>query len=261
MMKKLLFLWLLLVPSFLAGHTRQKVDSAFGVQKLCADKHVLNAGLQLDIARYAQSQKEYQTAETCYLRALWLYRRLAISNPLVHEPHVAETLCRLGEIYTLLQRFDESRNRYEEAIEMWRRVVSSAPLSYEPRLAETLNSLAVVYEGCLRYEESEAMYKEVVEIWRRFAISNPLVYEPMLAQSYFDLGMLYTRAWLPFGEAVYTSDGKMVKHLNPLNAIPYFEAALEIYKKRAAESPIMQEQYSTTLVWLERMYRMRAKSH
>lgn len=188
------------------------------------------ANLYCKIQRFTES-------EAMHLEALEISRRLAQDNPHVYEPNVAGTLDNLGLVYRSTQRFVESEAMHLEALEIRRRLAQDNPQTYEPKVASTLNNLGALYFKTQRLTESNVAYMDAIKIYRCLAITNPKVFEPDLAQTLYNLGLLL-----------------YLKQEQNLEAIPIFEEAVTIYRRRVPLNPNHENCYENSLYCLTQLY-------
>ena len=59
-------------------------------------------------------------------------RRLAVANPQVYEPDLADTQYNLGCLYYNIQRYEDSEEMYLSALEVYQRLTAVNPQVYEP---------------------------------------------------------------------------------------------------------------------------------
>lgn len=227
--------------------------------------------------------QQLSQSETAFLEALEIHRRMAQDNPQVYEPKVASTLFGLANLYETTKRTSESEIAYLEALEIYKRVAQASPLAYEPDVAKILNNLAVMYSKTQRFSECESAHLEALEIRRRLAQDNPQVYEPYVASTLNNLGALYFKTQrLTESNVAYMDAIKIYRCLaitNPkvfepdlaqtlynlglllylkqeqnLEAIPIFEEAVTIYRRRVPLNPNHENCYENSLYCLTQLY-------
>ena len=76
-----------------------------------------------------------------YLSALDMFLRLAVANPQVYEPDLADTQYNLGCLYYNIQRYEESGEMYLSALKVYQRLTVADPQVYEPYLVRACNNL------------------------------------------------------------------------------------------------------------------------
>ena len=195
-------------------------DSAAYYIELRAELDTTNADWQFDAACYYQDQNLFRKAESCYERALQLYRLLSKIDSLTYEPAMAITLNDMANLYSKNQRYEDCELMYKEALEIHMRQLQSNPQD----VANTLNNLAILYMNTKRYEESESMYKKALGIMSRRGEDYPIdYYERGLANTLNNLAILY----------------KITKRLEESESM--CKKALEILRRLAKEEPLYYE--------------------
>ena len=190
-----------------------------------------------DYGLFLQNQNQFTQSEDFYKETLEIRKRLAVGNPQVYEPYVADTLNNLANLYTHTQRLDESEEMYKEALEIYKRLAEGNPQAYYPDVATTLNNLALLYSNTQRLDESEEMLKEALELYKRLAEGNPQAYEPDVAMTLNGLANLYYKT--------QRLDESEQLHME----------ALELYKRLAEGNPQAYEpDVATTLNNLAILY-------
>ena len=88
--------------------------------------------------------------------ALSILRQLAAKTPEVYELNMGIALLRLGDLYSIMQRFSDSEQAYQQALSILRQLVAKTPEVYEPYVARTLISLGDLYSTTQRLSDSES---------------------------------------------------------------------------------------------------------
>ncbi len=133
----------------------------------------------------------YDKARSAYLKALNIYKQLALENSKRFEPLVAATLNNLGILYTDLNDYSKSERAYLEALEIYQRLVMSSPEQFQLDVATTLNNLGNMYVDLNAYNKAEEAYLKALEIRRQLAMSNPEQFELDVATTLNNLGNMY----------------------------------------------------------------------
>ena len=94
------------------------------------------------------------------LSALDILRRLAVANPHVYEPDLADTQYNLGCLYYNIQRYEESGEMYLSALKVYQRLTVADPQVYEPYLVRACNNLSFLFLAQGNLEEAERYARE-----------------------------------------------------------------------------------------------------
>ena len=119
----------------------------------------------------AEQQKE---AEGCYLKALEIYKVLAIVQPSIYESYLARICNNLGNFYTAnaeqrkddAEWWEEAEEYYLRALVFYEHWALVQPSVYKPNLAMIYNNLQILYRKANRRKEAEMCHQEVLEIDR-----------------------------------------------------------------------------------------------
>ena len=197
-------------------------DSAAYYIELRAELDTTIAAWQFDAAKYLHKQNQFSKSSIYYERALFIYRRLAQSNPEAYESDVAQTMNNLAGLYRSTQRFTEGETMYKEALEIRRRLAQSNPQAYELDVAQTQYNLGHLKFDVKRYEEAIPPFEEALNIYRKNSKVNPAQtqwYEGSLdylsqlysvVKDYLAAYHLY-QEWLPIMKKKYEADPKSLR--------------------------------------------------
>ena len=134
------------------------------LQKAIQLQQELNLDLELaysldNLAGIYKSQGKYEQAESLYLQALILRRKLLGEEHL----HVANSLNNLAGLYYSQGRYEEAESLYLQALELARKLLGEEHL----HVATCLNNLAGLYSSQGRYEEAETLLISALKLSRK----------------------------------------------------------------------------------------------
>ena len=171
---------------------------------------------------YSDTQR-MKDAETAYLEALSIRRRLAEANPEAYLADVAMTLNNLANLYVATQRIKEAETAYLDSLSIRRQLAETNPETYLPDVAMTLNNLAVLYRDTQRMKEAETAYLEALATYRRLAQANPEAHLPDVATTLNNLANLYHATQrMREAEAAYLEALAIRRRLAEANPEAYF---------------------------------------
>ncbi|AEI48451.1 tetratricopeptide repeat protein [Runella slithyformis] len=177
--------------------------------QLVGDKWLLRGQIWLALAHTDEAEKCYQKA-TEYRPFMERWEALAnfyattqqlhaqadsLKNALSHtqtEPEKARLALNLGNLYSSLQRYDESESYYRKALAIRERLAQVQPQAFEAYLSHTFHNLGHLYSSLQRYDESESYYRKALDIIERLAQVQPQAFEADLSMTYHNLGSLYS---------------------------------------------------------------------
>ena len=133
---------------------------------------------------------QQQNSISYYLKALELYRQLAITDPSTYLPKVAKVINRLALLHCFSYHYAEAEQYHKEALTIRRKLAQTDPDQHLKYLAETLNNLGILYSKMYLDSKSEKMYRESLDIYRALAEINPKEYLHDVAQTMNNLGIL-----------------------------------------------------------------------
>jgi len=147
---------------FLADH-RQVLQAAIWYEKALhfAADNPQRATMLNNLGNLQRAKNEFDQAETSYLEALEIYRKLAEVNPQTYLPYVATTLNNLGLLQSAKNEFDQAETSYLEALEIRRKLAEVNPQTYEIPLATTHISLSLFYRYNVVDEQKSRSHAEI----------------------------------------------------------------------------------------------------
>ncbi|MBD2598067.1 tetratricopeptide repeat protein [Nostoc spongiaeforme FACHB-130] len=132
-----------------------------------------------NLAYLYRSQGRYSEAETLFLQALLLKRKLLGEE----QPSIASSLNNLASLYESQGKYSEAEPLYRQALEMRQRLLGKE----HPDVAQSLNNLALLYTTQGRYNESEPLHRQALEMKQRLLGQE----HPDVATSLNNLASLY----------------------------------------------------------------------
>jgi len=166
-------------------------DSAAYYIQLRAELDTTDAEWQHTAAYYLQNQKQFQKADSYYLRTLTLLRNTEPTDSIIYNHNLALALINYANLQFSYQHFQVAESLYNEALERIRHLSQLDSLTYDLFVVGAQNNLASLYAHTGRPQKSEALYKEVLETSRRLAITDSLTYKPYIAFILNNLGTIY----------------------------------------------------------------------
>ena len=142
---------------------------------------------------YSDTQR-YEDSEKMYLSAMEIRRRLAVANPQVYEPDLADTQYNLGCLYYNIQRYEDSEEMYLSALEVYQRLTAVNPQVYEPYLVRACNNLSFLFLAQGNFEEAERYAREGSKYdFTHHAIYTNLAASLLLQGRYAEAEEIYLR--------------------------------------------------------------------
>ncbi len=117
------------------------------------------AVLLRNLAGVLAAQKKYAEAESCYQRALEIWKQKFGEN----HPQFAAELRRFAAFYEAHEKFTEAEPLYQQVIEMHGSQLGKS----HPQVAQAMNDLACLYVSMERYREAEPLYQQAMNILKK----------------------------------------------------------------------------------------------
>ncbi|MGV9245382.1 hypothetical protein [Streptomyces sp. NPDC003710] len=118
-------------------------------------------------------------------RAVEIYRSLALTDPAVHEPDLAQALGNLGSLQAEAGQQGEALRTSEQAVIILRRLTAADAATHEPRFAWCLRSFAHVRTAAgVELEQAAEAAAEALSISDRLAERDPGSFEELQAMAW-----------------------------------------------------------------------------
>ncbi|MDO5969355.1 tetratricopeptide repeat protein [Flavivirga aquimarina] len=207
-----------------------KFNKSTHYYRICLQKVTSNyekAATLNNLANLQSDKNEFGKAESSYLEALEIRRKLAEDNPQTYLPDVGMTLNNLAVLQRDKNEFEKAESSYEEALEIYRKLAEANPQTYLPYVAGTLNNLAVLQRAKNEFEKAESSYEEALEIRRKLAEANPQTYLPDVGMTQINMGIYYQESKIDRALSIQLVD-EAITNLLPFYQIPYIQNYLKV---------------------------------
>ncbi|MFE6777461.1 hypothetical protein [Streptomyces sp. NPDC057702] len=118
-------------------------------------------------SEYAGRARDLPGSRAAAEEAVEIYRRLALSDPVTHEPGLAVSLSHLGQGLITAQRGQEASRAMDRATEIFQRLVEADPAAYEPGLATVLAGQGALMWSHRRWDAAREATERAAALFRR----------------------------------------------------------------------------------------------
>ena len=141
---------------------------------------------------FNEQDKAFDLAESLYENALTIRRELALTNPHIHQPAVAQILNNLAELYSKQQITDPRPGLlYEEAINIYQQLAGFRPDTYLIEVALKQNNFADWLADQGDYPRAESLFKASLTSYKQIIAQGNEEYRPVAAQIAANLSQFY----------------------------------------------------------------------
>ncbi len=141
-----------------------------------------------NLAKVYWAKNDFKEAGLCYVFALKLRKKQAVSGKEEQLSDLATTFNNIGGFYFELRQFDQSIAHLESAIDLWRQLADKKPHVYAPSLFSSLLEIGKVQQALFLSNEAERSFTEALEIIREETKHKPIFYRGKLALILRELG-------------------------------------------------------------------------